>query len=838
MDEIVKDFLIESNENLDRLDQELVQLESQPGSKELLGSIFRTIHTIKGSCGFLGFARLEKVAHAGENLLSLLRDGQLRLNPEGASGLMAMVDAVRRMLNEIEATETDGDNDYPELREELKRLQSLPAPDAGTNDTPRQDAAAPAIHSTLAATATTASDGSSIAAASPSTASAPAPPEQTGEEHSPAPVSRRPAMGKVGGWLVERGIITAEQLSSALRQQEGGDRRPVGEILCAMGLCTQADIVAAQQVIESRAPSISSETIRVGLNLLDKLMNLVGELVLARNQMLQFSSNLHDASFQAVSQRMNLITTELQEEVMKTRMQPIGNIWSKFPRTVRDLAHTVGKEVRLELEGQGTEMDRTIVEAIKDPLNHLVRNAVDHGIEQPEVRLQVGKEAQGCLKLRAFHEGGAVTIEIIDDGAGLNSERIRKKAVERGLISLEQAARLPEREVFNMIFFPGFSTAEKVTNVSGRGVGMDVVKINVEKIGGTVDVQSAAGKGTTVRVKIPLTLAIIPALVTRCAGERFAIPQVSLTELLRLESGKGIEMVHGAPVYRLRGHLLPLVKLREILELDSEAGTEAGEKDASTTVNIVVLQTEGRQFGLVVDEILDTQEIVVKPLGQQLKSVSIYSGATIMGDGRVALILDVAGLAQQAHVVAAETRAEAEAHEKHRRQQEEPEREALLLVENGREGRVAIPLRQVARLEEFPATIVERSGGQEVAQYRGEIIPLLRLAAALPGSVLSPNNAYAEASASEGNTKNTIQVVMYTEAKKTVGLVVDRIVDIVDEDMKNIEPNHRQAGVVGSFVSQRRVTDLVDVSAIVRTGVPGLFDSRAAKTLRSDGAGA
>lgn len=331
---------------------------------------------------------------------------------------------------------------------------------------------------------------------------------------------------------------------------------------------------------------------RVAVDVLDTLMNLVGELVLARNQLLQFADNVPDAGFHAVSQRMNLIATELQAQVMKTRMQPIGNVWNKFPRTVRDLALNCGKEVQLEMEGQSTELDRTIIEAIKDPLTHLVRNAIDHGIEAPDVRKQQGKEACGRLKLRAFHEGGQVNIEISDDGAGLNVELIRKKALERGVITSQQAARMPDRDVFNLIFLPGFSTAQKGTNVSGRGVGMDVVKTNIEKIGGVVELQSIVGQGTTVRVKIPLTLAIVPALVVRCCGERFAIPQVSLTELVRCEAGKGIESVHGSPVYRLRGQILPLIYLTHVLK--PEPGVHQAAKRKS--INIVVLQADGQHF--------------------------------------------------------------------------------------------------------------------------------------------------------------------------------------------------------------------------------------------------
>jgi two-component system, chemotaxis family, sensor kinase CheA len=541
MDEIVNDFLIESRENLDRLDQDLVKLEGAPSSKELLASIFRTIHTIKGSCGFLGFGHLEKVAHSGESLLSKLRDGELTLDAEITSGLLGMVDAVRTMLANIQETEHDGDNNYDSLTAHLSDLQgkavAIPAASANSAIAEPGSSEVPAVLET-SSTPLTASAGT-----------------------CGAPPNNAPDRSKIGGVLIERGIIQPQDLAKALEAQELG-RQKIGEILVAQTPASSEEVEATQKATPARTSDSAAETIRVGVNLLDRLMNLVGELVLARNQLLQFSNNTQDAGFQAVSQRMNLIATELQEEVMKTRMQPIGNVWNKFPRTVRDLALSCGKDVRLEMEGQDTELDRTIIEAIKDPLTHLVRNCVDHGIEPPEARKQARKPAAGVVKLRAFHEGGQVNIEITDDGAGLNAERIREKAIERGLISAQQAARMSDRDVFNMIFLPGFSTAEKVTNVSGRGVGMDVVKTNVEKIGGTVDVQSTPAKGTTVKIKIPLTLAIIPALMITSCGERYAIPQVSLLELVRVEAeqrGKGIEMVHGAPVHRLRGRLLPLV---------------------------------------------------------------------------------------------------------------------------------------------------------------------------------------------------------------------------------------------------------------------------------------
>src|SRR5580692_3218588 len=515
--DIVQDFLVESYENLDRLDRELVGLEKNPHDRDALGSVFRTIHTIKGTCGFLGFSQLEKVAHMGENVLTRLRDGQLTLNRELTTALLEMVDAVRQMLGSIEATGGEGKRDDTKLIATLTRLQQLPE-------------------------------------AQPVSKAAPVP--ATTSEGAASPSS-------IGDILMQTTGVTSVEIQFATEKQKEGDPRRLGEILVEQGAVQPGDIVDALRIQQSSRThtGASDSTIRVDIGLLDKVMNLVGELVLARNQVLQFASRMKDTGFLAASHRLNLITTELQAGVMKTRMQPIGNIWGQFPRTVRDVALGCGKEVGIEMEGKETELDKTIIEAIKDPLTHLVRNSVDHGIELPEDRVKAGKDRAGRLILRAFHEGGQVNIEISDDGAGLNAERIRKKAVERALITPEQAIRMPEREIFNLIFLPGFSTAEKVTNVSGRGVGMDVVKTNVEKIGGTVDVQSTLGRGTTVRVKIPLTLAIIPALVVTCGGDRYAIPQVSLLELVRLEAdevAKGIEFVHGAPVYRLRGRLLPL----------------------------------------------------------------------------------------------------------------------------------------------------------------------------------------------------------------------------------------------------------------------------------------
>jgi two-component system chemotaxis sensor kinase CheA len=545
--------------------------------------------------------------------------------------------------------------------------------------------------------------------------------------------------------------------------------------------------------------SAADSTIRVDVSLLDTLMTRVGELVLARNQILQFTGELGNSDLLRTTQRLNLITTELQEGVMKTRMQPIGNVWSKFPRLVRDLAVICGKEVRIEMRGKETELDKTIIEAIKDPLTHLVRNTVDHGIEKPEVRVSKGKPIEGCLTLRAFHEGGQVIIEICDDGAGLNLDRIKSKAVEKGLISQEQAARMQEQEISQLIFLPGFSTAEKVSNVSGRGVGMDVVKTNIEKIGGSVDLQTRPGSGTTIKIKIPLTLAIIPALIVTSAGNRFAIPQVNLLELVRLEgdqTSKSIEWIQGAPVYRLRGRLLPLVYLRKVLKINVENETPPD------VINIVILRADDRQFGLVVDRINDTEEIVVKPLSKQLKGVSVYSGTTIMGDGKVALILDVLGLAYASQVIS--MLRDGSLSESHSRVNESNgKQQTLLILGTGTSRRLALPISQVARLEKIPKKSVEFADHHEVVQYRGKILPLIRLA------------SFLGLESGESAEDGLLNVVVYIENERSFGLVIDQIVDIVETSLQINHPSARE-GLLGSAVIHDRVTDLVDLPAIIR----------------------
>lgn len=705
-DDLLREFLLESVENLDRLDQDFVALEREPDDRERLGAIFRTIHTIKGTSGFFDLSRLESLTHAGETLLSRLRDGELALDGAMTSALLATVDAVRGMLASIEADGSEGSLDIAPLVAELARLG------AQTRLPPR------------------APSGPAGAADSRASAAAPASSERA------AP----------------------------------------------------------------RGASIADTTVRVDVGLLDDVMNMVGELVLARNQIVQLGHQVTDPSFVKASQRLDLLTTELQAGIMKTRMQPIGNVWNKLPRVVRDLAHARGKRVDVELDGADTELDRTILEALKDPLTHLVRNAVDHGVETPAQRRAAGKPERGRLFLKAFHESGQVNIEVSDDGAGLDVARIRARAVERGLVTAERAAQLSEREAMRLVFEPGVSTAERVTSVSGRGVGMDVVRTNIEKIGGAVDVASALGRGTVLKIKIPLTLAIVPALIVTARAERFAVPQVNLLELVRLEGEQlraNVEEVGGATLCRLRGDLLPLVFLDRALELTG-ADPEPSSKER---VTVVVVQADDRRFGLVVDGIRDTEEIVVKPLGKELEGIGVFAGATIMGDGRVALILDVLGLARRAGVVS-EARPRGVTDE---RGAAEIEPQApLLLCRVGEEGRMAIPLSLIARIEEIDRASVERTSGGEVVRRRGEILPLVDL-----------SRFFGATSRSTGPLHVVVCADPIAASGQGVGLVVEQVLDIVEE-RSPARLRGTRPGVLATVVVRDEVAELLDVEGVVR----------------------
>lgn len=733
--ELVREFLVESHENLSRLDHEIIELEKAPRDANLLASIFRTIHTIKGTSGFFSFGAIERITHHAEAILCAARDGVAPLTPAIITLVLEAVDAVNIELAAIEATGAESGRDWSDL-------------------VPRLEAAASFAH---------------------------------------APSNPEPAPGRADAFAPP-----APQASRAgCEDQESSSPEP------------------------NKEGALADSTVRVDVNLLNKLMNLVGELVLARNQILRFNGRQNDSVLNATSQRLDLITTELQEGVMKTRMQPIGIVWNKFPRIVRDMARAAGKRIEIEMDGGLTELDKTIVEAIRDPLTHLVRNACDHGVESPEIRLQRGKPATGKIGFRAFHEGGNVNIEVTDDGAGIDVEQVRGAALRAGKIRPDSAQSLSPREVMNLIFAPGVSTAKKVTSISGRGVGMDVVKTNVEKIGGSVDLSSTPGEGSIIRIRIPLTLAIIPGLVVTSGDERFVIPQASLLELIRLEGERGrsqIEFIHGAAVYRRRGGLLPLAWLNRILGLEPAGGAAP---TLPEVVNIVVLQVEDRQFGLIVDSICDTQEIVVKPLGAQLKELKCYAGATIMGDGKVSLILDAGGIAKLAGVNA-ETRQAASVAASSGPAVGAVIRK-LLLFRAGFIDRLAVPLSLVARLEEIPASRIERAGDGLVMQYRDQIIPLARAA------------TFLDASATADALPDPAPVVVFAEGNRRIGLIVDAIVDIVEESV-SITRSAGRPGLWGSGVVSGKVTDFLDVHALISSSDREWFNgaSHAATVLVAD----
>jgi len=744
MDAIVKEFVLESRENLDQLDRDLVELEKDPTAGNTLASIFRTIHSMKGASGFLGFSKLGAIAHVGESLLSRLRDGTLIINPPITNQLLAMLDGLRKILFSIDETGGEGDSDYSALIGGLTHLQKM--------DTVENPPAAPPNRLPAA----------------------------------PGPTATQPI--KLEGRVL---VETAVPLERALVATDVGN----------------LDIPPERK--ETPNKTGSNGNVRVDVKQLDVLMNLVGELVLARNEILQISSIREDSALSNTLQRLNFITTELQEGITKTRMQPIDNVWSKFPRMVRDLALQRGKKVRLEMEGNATELDKTLIEAIKDPLMHVVRNSIDHGLETPENRVLVGKSAEGRLALRAFHEGGQVNIEISDDGAGINISEIRRKALERGLVTSDRARLMDDQEVMKLIFVPGFSTSEKVTDISGRGVGMDVVKTNIERIGGRISIHSELGVGTTLKMRIPLTLTIMPALVVTAGGYRYAIPQVNVLELVRLEDeavATGIEKIQNSSVYRLRGNLLPLVWLNDALRVEDRT-RDTPQAGAIKVVNIIVLNADGNRFGLIVDEVDDIQEIVVKALDKRLREVSTFAGATVLGNGTVALILDVFGLALHAKVLA-KARGQRAALDELPAAETFEESEKLLLFDSPDDARMAISLSFVTRLQEFPSSSIERTGSQEVVQYRGTILPLKRLATLLPERRLKPRHSKPKAEMNE-----TVQAVLYSKDGRCGALAVGRILDTVEQSAANRCPPTRK-GVLASAVIQGRVTEILDPEVI------------------------
>ena len=797
MDELVKDFLQESTENLDRLDQEFVHLESDPGNSELLGSIFRTIHTIKGSCGFLGFTKLEKLTHAGESLLSQMRAGELILNAEIADHLLEMVDAVRALLTEIRTTESEGVRDYLDLVERLKKLLVNAQPAAMTTATPL----APEMVSPPNCQGVAAGEGkkSEFEKCKTIPSNTAALSTKGGREKNGSKSGVLPA--RLGGVLVRQGRVRPEDVLRALQMQEAGDTRRIGEILIQLGLVTERDI--AEALGDRKQPEPAEAAIRVDVNLLEKQMNLVSELVLLRNRLLQIATETNERNLNGAVHGLNYVTSELRKNVMKTRMQPVSQLFDKLPRIVRDVSRDLGKKIKLETQGGETELDKTLLEAIKDPVTHILRNSMDHGLESPEIRLQMGKPEEGALRIRAFHEGGNFHLEIADDGAGIDLERVKQKAVSKGALTVAQAERLGEAETLNLIFLPGLSTAEKVTNVSGRGVGMDVVKTNVERIGGLTKLQSTRGRGTTVWLEIPLTLATIPALTVISGNSVFAIPQAALVEMIAVDAEdahKFIEYIDGVSVFRFRGTVLPLMSLCQELKLPNTTSDPNISK-------IVVVRTEGRQIALLVDVIRNTEEIVIKPLDKRFKSIALFSGAAVLGDGRVALILDITALARRAGVITVRGLASQEL------ATAQPKERLTLLLLGGSDGeRLAVPLDFIQRLEEFPATARELMGGLDVVQYRGEILRIVRLQELLENRRTRPRNPQL---AQPGAAPEKISaIVVRSETSRNFILEVHQILGIAKVELDQLTPPSR-ACVRGSLVVQRRVTELLDMPALI-----------------------
>lgn len=703
MDDLLSDFLTETHEGLSAVDEALLRLERAPDDAPTLAEVFRQVHTIKGTCGFLGLSRLEKVAHAAETILGLYRDGSLKVTPEGITLIFAAVDAIRKIVVGLEQNgqEPDGDDSAviealdAAARGESVTMQTAPMP---------QPEAAP-VASTVV---------------------------------SSAPAAPRPS----------EAVTEAVQTESATAQQ----------------------------------------TIRVSVEVLEDLMTLVSELVLTRNQLMQLARVSSDSQISVPLQRLSHITSELQEGVMKTRMQPIGNAWAKLPRLVRDLANELGKKIELEMRGADTELDRQVLELIKDPLTHMVRNSGDHGLEKPADRRAAGKPETGRILLNAYHQGGHIIIEIGDDGRGLPVEKIRAKVLAQGLTTEAELAQMSEHDVLRFIFRPGFSTAQQITSVSGRGVGMDVVKTNIERIGGTIELRSKEGRGTTFTIKIPLTLAIVSALIVQAGGERFAIPQIGVVELVRVgdehEGNTRIEMIKDAPVLRLRDRLLPLVSLSSLLRLrEAPVGGLKG--------YVVVMQVGANVFGIVVDRVFDTEEIVVKPVAPILRHITMFSGNTILGDGSVIMILDPNGVARGAGITA-EGRAEDQQTMSATVGIRSDSSTSLLLFRAGDQTPKAVPLGLVARLEDIPVERIEMSGGTPVVQYRGQLMPMVPIA------------GHWEAPASGRQA-----VLVFTEGQRSMGLMVDEILDVVEEPLL-IQPGSDRLGYLGSAVIAERVTDVID----------------------------
>lgn len=761
MDELIGEFITETNESLEELDVDLVNLEKDPNDRDLLSKIFRLMHTIKGTCGFLGLPRLEKIAHHAENVLGRFRDGDLDVTPHAVTLIFESIDVVRFILEGIENNGQEPEGDDADI---IARLDAVyEGKDVG-------DASSEDKGDTIKLV------GEKI---------------DNGDETKP-----------------EAQKTPQEELDAVVEQARAAE-------------AAKAAAAAEEPAEESKAAkktSISAQSLRVNVEVLENLMTMVSELVLTRNQLMQIMRHQGDSEFSGPLQRLNHVVSDLQDGVMKTRMQPIGNAWAKLPRIVRDISLELGKKIELEMNGQDTELDRQVLDMIKDPLTHMVRNSADHGVESPADREAVGKPVVGKIILDAYHEGGHIMIEISDDGKGLSTQKIIDKAIANGLATAEELEEMSTQQIQQFIFHAGFSTAEKVTAVSGRGVGMDVVRTNIEKIGGSIELTSVEGKGSTFMIKIPLTLAIVSALIIEAGTERFAIPQLTVRELVMVseKSDVKIEMIKGSPVYRLRDQLLPLVYLNDVLRLHGiDVEEQTDEEAKNDNAYIIVTQIGSSLLGIIVDRVFDTEEIVVKPVARILRDIEVFSGNTILGDGSVIMILDPAGIARSAGKEEGSDLGAGAEHMEEEFAENSGEKTTLLLFRVGDEAPKAVPLALVSRLENVEAENIEIANDQMLVQYRGQLMPLLPF---------SHNQEISQ----EGN----MPVLVFAEGAKSMGIVVDEIVDIIEEHV-DVQVTG-QDGIMGSAIIAGKATDVCDVTYYMNSVSNGWFDIQTSVGYDSD----
>lgn len=820
-DEILQGFIEESLEHLSDIENDLLAIEEGGADidVELVNKVFRAAHSIKGGAGFMGLSVIQDLAHAAENVLGLIRSSKLVPNPDIINVLLLAADELQHLIEDV------GNSNTVDISRHTDALNIIyeggEAPPSG----PKPERSAPVVQK---------SEPPPV-----SEATQPAPPEQ------------------------EIIVETFEDISDeACDDDSVQDHDDDTDAANALSL----DAGGAARI---RKPSESQKldtSIRVTVSLLDQLMNLAGELVLSRNQLLQTITSGDVRNAEAVGQRIDLVTSELQEAIMLTRMQPIGNVFNKFPRVVRDLSKKLGKQIDLTIVGKDVELDKTIIEAINDPLTHLIRNSVDHGIETPEDRRKKGKDIRGLIVLKAYHAAGQVVIEISDDGKGLDGNMLAETAVKKGLITSDQAKVMSEKERINLILLPGFSTAKKVTDVSGRGVGMDVVKTNLDQLGGSIEIDSEVGKGSTIGIKLPLTLAIIPCQIVMTGGERYAIPQVNLEELLRIPAAKvkeRVERVGDAEVVRLRGNLLPLIRMAEVFDIEptyfdpvqeetipdrrlniadrrskstpmfKEEGESAAlpPKDssyelqrkakerrlsASSALNIVVVSTGAMKYGLIVDRLHDSEEIVIKPLGRHLQQCQGYAGATIMGDGRIALILDVSNIARMAGLTSLDgsERALELAEAAKENITKTRDKQALLTFSSSPLEQFGVPLNQVERVEKIKRHHIEEIGGRRVMQYRGGSLPLISIDEVASVMPLAD--------------QDDLLVIVFHLAKKDVGLLATGPIDAIEINTDIDDSTLKQPGIMGSAIIAGKTTMLVNIFEIMQVSNPQWFEDHAA----------